>query len=106
MHVIACNELEIHYIVLQIHYMSLHRGGFADMGRRPSHAGGHSEYERSSSPWPAAPGPGERANRAGAPPPHEMLVTVTVAGLGPGPGPGPMRCEVLLAFQLNIRVFS
>ena len=27
MHVIACNE--IYYIVLQIHYMSLHRGGFA-----------------------------------------------------------------------------
>ena len=28
MHVIACNE--IYYIVLQIHYMSLHRGVFAD----------------------------------------------------------------------------
>ena len=28
MHVIACNG--IYYIVLQIHYMSLHRGGFAD----------------------------------------------------------------------------
>ena len=28
MHVIACNE--IYYIALQIHYMSLHRGGFAD----------------------------------------------------------------------------
>ena len=28
MHVIACNE--IYYIVLQFHYMSLHRGGFAD----------------------------------------------------------------------------
>ena len=30
MHVIACNE--IYYIVLQFHYMSLHRGGFADVG--------------------------------------------------------------------------
>ena len=29
MHVIACNE--IYYIVLQFHYMSLHRGGFADV---------------------------------------------------------------------------
>ena len=28
MHVMACNE--IYYIVLQCHYMSLHRGGFAD----------------------------------------------------------------------------
>ena len=30
MHVIACNE--IYYIVLQIHYMLLHRGGF-EIGR-------------------------------------------------------------------------
>ena len=32
MHVIACND--IYYIVLQTHYMSLHRGGFADEARR------------------------------------------------------------------------
>ena len=31
MHVIACNE--IYYMVLQFHYMSLHRGGFADVVR-------------------------------------------------------------------------
>ena len=34
MHVIACNE--IYYLVLQFHYMSLHRGGFADAGGQPA----------------------------------------------------------------------
>ena len=34
MHVIAYNE--IYYIVLQIHYMSLHSGGFTDVDRRAS----------------------------------------------------------------------
>ena len=54
MHVIACNE--IYYIVLQIHYMSLHRGGFADAGHGCRSAGGPTVYIPPAVPSGAAQG--------------------------------------------------
>ena len=81
MHVIACNE--IYYIVLQIHYMSLHRGGFADDSNLPLSASRDSAVP---------PSQGLSRGRAAAEPRWPQCGRARTGRRAAGPGaPGSLR---------------
>ena len=81
MHVIACNEK--YYIVLQIHYMSLHSGGFADEARlRGSSPAGLNDSEIAR----------RRRLRLGVQVHHDYN-TPDRTGHGPPPGPCGLICQ-------------
>ena len=97
MHVIACNE--IYYIVLQIHYMSLHRGGFADAASGRTGRGCQWAWNLAGSSGRTGPGlAGAEAVEATLPDGFGLGLSHESEhghGVGPpgqvptGPGPGP-----------------
>ena len=89
MHVIACNA--IYYIVLQFHYMSLHRGGFADDGHAGRSPGGPIIE--------SGPDPSQAAVAAGAPPARAAEPAVGWQGRG---APDPARAGLVTVTHAGV----